>query len=145
MFNGPVGSNQIHDFNPHIASNGLFWTIQVPRDSVDVHLGSGQASFRLTTPIPDDHDVKSSLTGIFPSGFPQAAEVTFDVEWSGILDQQHIRNEALNFEGDFLQTGSTILWTARNAGGVVFASEGPNPARVLYAVIGRERNGVFFE
>jgi hypothetical protein len=113
---------------------------------VEVHQGAGQASFRLTTPIPDDHDLKSSLTRVFPAGFPQHAEVTFDVEWSGVLDRQHIRNEAENFEGDFVQTGSTIVWSSFNpASNFTFRSEGPNPARVLNAIIGHIRNGVFFE
>jgi hypothetical protein len=87
-----------------------------------------------------------SLTQTFPSGFPQIADVTFDVEWSGVLDRQHIRNEAENFEGDFLQTGSTIIWSSHNlSSGFSFQSEGPNPARVLNAAIGHVRNGVFFE
>ncbi len=145
LFNGPVGTNQIHDYNPHI-TNGVFWTIFVPPDSVDVHLGAGQASFRLTTPIFDDHDLKSSLTGSFPAGFPQAAEVTFDVEWSGIVETAQIRNETLNFEGYLLKTGSTIQWSAQDpSSGFRFTSEAPNPARLVNAVIGHERNGVFFE
>ena len=123
----------------------MFWTIPVPRESVEVHLGAGKASFHLSTRIFDDHDLKSSLTRVFPAGFPQIAEISFEVEWSGILDREHIRNEAMNFEGDFLQTGSTIRWSALNpTSGFQFTSEPPNPARVLYAVIGRERNGVFF-
>jgi hypothetical protein len=90
--------------------------------------------------------VKSSLTGIFPPGFPQAAEVSFNLEWSGILDHQHIRNEELSFEGDFFQTGSTIDWSALDPiTGFQFTSEPPNPSRVVYAVIGHERNGVFFD
>ena len=124
----------------------MFWTILVPPDSVDVHLGAGQASFRLTTSTFDDHDLKSSLTQVFPAGFPQIAQISFDVEWSGIVDTAHIRNEALNFEGDFLQTGSTIQWSALNpSSGFRFTSEPPNPARLVNAVIGRERNGVFFK
>lgn len=112
---------------------------------MEVHPGTGRAGFRLTARIPDDHDLQSSITQVFPAGFPQLAEVTFDVEWSGILDRAHIRNEAMNFEGDFLQTGSTIAWSAVNpSSGFQFTSEGPNPARLLYAVIGHERNGVFF-
>ena len=151
IYNGPVGSadvsQQIHDYNPHIAPNGLFWTILVPTDSVEVHLGAGQASFRLTTQVFDDHDVKSSL-GVtpFPVGFPQLAVVSFDVEWSGILERANIRNEAMNFEGDFLHTGTTIRWSAMDlVSGFQFTSEGPNPDRAFYGVIGHERNGVFFE
>jgi hypothetical protein len=73
------------------------------------------------------------------------AEVTFDVEWSGILEAADIRNEMLNFEGNFLKTNSTIEWTAFNPStGFRFTSEPPNPARAVYAVMGHERNGVFF-
>jgi len=111
---------------------------------VDVHLGAGQASFRLTTSVFDDHDLQSSITGVFPPGFPQTAEVTFDVEWSGVIDTAHIRNDAMNFEGDFAQTGTTIQWSAHNPStGFQFTSEPPNPARLVGAVIGRERNGMF--
>jgi hypothetical protein len=110
-----------------------------------VHLGAGQAAFRMTTQTFDDHDLKSSLTRVFPAGFPQVADIMFDVEWSGVLDRQHIRNEAENFEGDFVQTGSTIMWSSVNPSGFAFQSEGPNPARTLNAVIGHIRNGVFFE
>jgi len=116
----------------------------VPRNSVEVHFGSGRAAFRLTTETFDDHDVQSSLTGNFPAGFPQLAEITFNGEWSGILDRQHIRNEAQNFEGDYLRTGSTIEWSAENSSGFQFTSEPADPANVVGAVIGHERNGVFF-
>jgi hypothetical protein len=123
----------------------LFWTIQVPHDSVNVELGDGQASFKLTTQTFDDHDLQSSLTKSYPAGFPQIADVTFDVEWGGVLDQQHIRNEAMNFEGDFFRTGSTIEWSVFNpSSGFQFTSEPANPARLVGAVMGHERSGVFF-
>lgn len=144
MFDGPVGSNQIHDYNPHIDANGVFWTIPVPRNSVDINFGSGRAAFRLTAQIFDDHDLRSSLTGSFPSGFPRMAEVTFDVQWSGILDRRRVRNEAQNFTGDFMQTGSTVEWSAVDGAGFQFTSDPPNPGGVVGAVLGRERNGVFF-
>jgi hypothetical protein len=148
VYTGPVGSanlaQQIHDYNPHIEANGLFWTIAAPRNSVDVHLGAGQASLRLTTQVFDDHDLQSSLTKVYPVGFPRLAEITFDVEWGGILDRQHVLNQDMNFEGDFLLTGATIDWSARDASGVAFVSEPPRPDRVFYAVVGRERNGIYF-
>jgi hypothetical protein len=93
----------------------------------------------------DDHDLQSSLTQVFPPGFPQIAEVDFEVEWSGVLDRARVRNTQMNFEGQFLQTGSTIRWSALNpTSGFRFFSEPPNPARAVNAVIGHERNGVFF-
>jgi hypothetical protein len=48
---------------------------------LSVSLGSGRASFNLTTDIFDDHDLKSSPTKVFPSGFPQIASVTFAAAW----------------------------------------------------------------
>jgi hypothetical protein len=117
----------------------------VPRNSADVHLGSGQARFALALKTFDDHDLHSSLTGNFPAGFPEVSDVTFEVEWGGILDHQHIRNEAGNFEGDFYQTGSTIEWSSANPSGFQFTSESANPAALVYAVVGHERNGVFFK
>ncbi len=123
----------------------MFWTVPVPHDSVSVSLGSGRASFNLTTDTFDDHDLKSSLTKVFPAGFPQIASVTFAVEWSGVLDHQHVENEAMNFEGDFYATGSTIEWSSSNPSGFQFTSEPANPARLVGAVIGHERSGVFFK
>jgi len=90
--------------------------------------------------------LKSSLTKILPAGFPQLADITFAVEWSSILDHQHVRNKAINFEGDFFQTGSTIEWSAFNpSSGFQFTSEPANPARLVGAVMGHERSGVFFK
>jgi hypothetical protein len=102
----PVQLDRTRFTTTHIDSNGVFWTMAVPRKSVDVHFGSGRAAFQLTTQTFDDHDLLSSLTGSFPAGFPQIAEITFNVEWSGILNRQHVRNEAQDFDGDFMQTGS---------------------------------------
>jgi hypothetical protein len=37
-------SNQIHDFDPGVAPNGVFWTVPVDRGSVSVHPGDGEAT-----------------------------------------------------------------------------------------------------
>ena len=109
---------------------------------MEVHLGAGQASFRLTTSLFDDHDLQSSLTGAFPPGFPHMVEVTFDIEWSGIIDSAHVTNEDMNFEGNFAHTDSTIQWSARDlVTGFQFTSD-PG-TEVVSAVLGHERNGVF--
>jgi hypothetical protein len=135
----------VHDYNPHITPNGLFWTILVPHNSVKVDLDNGRASFELTTATYDDHDLQSSLTRSYPAGFPQLGNITFDVKWGGILDQGYVRSEAMNFEGNFLRTGSTIEWSSFNpVSGFQFTSEPANPARLVGAIIGRERSGVFF-
>jgi len=74
---------------------------------------------------------------------PVRASVSFEIEWSGLLGAAEIRNTTQGFEGSFLKTGATIKWSSEEAG-FRFQSEEPNPSRKLFAVLGRERNGVFF-
>ena len=100
--------------------------------------------------VPDTHDVANSLTngqGYPPLGIPPIAPVpatvSFDVEWSGEISRATVVNEAQNFRGDFIKTGSTIKWSSVQ-NGFFFESEEPNPVRNIGATIGRECNGIFF-
>lgn len=101
--------------------------------------------------VPDAHDLANSLThgqglpgmGI-PAIAPVPASVSFDVQWSGEIDRETVVNEAQNFRGDFIKTGSTIKWSSIQDG-FSFESEDPNPVRSFGATIGREQNGVFFD
>ena len=103
-------------------------------------------------PVPDAHDLANSLThaqGIVTAAFtippiaPVPATVSFDVEWMGEISRATIVNEAQNFRGEFIKTGSTIKWSSIQ-NGFSFESEDPNPERNNGATLGRERNGVFF-
>ena len=153
IYTGPVGSvnvtTQIHDYSPPIAANGLFWTIPIDPDDLRVDLEDGRASLRVEDlTIPDFHDLANNLTnglglGSIPPIAPVRATVSFDVEWSGVISRAKVVNEAQNFSGDFIKTGSTIKWSSEQDG-FFFDSEDPNPARNIGAVIGRESNGVFF-
>jgi hypothetical protein len=104
----------------------------------------------------NDHDVANSLTyGLGLPGDlglpyphinpvqPVRASVSFEIEWSGLIDAAEIRHTAQGFEGSFLKTGATIRWSSEEAG-FRFQSEDPDPSRKLFAVLGRERNGSFF-
>ena len=103
--------------------------------------------------MPDAHDLANSLThgqGLpgppgmnIPPIAPVHATVSFDVQWSGEIDRATVVNEAQNFRGDFIKTGSTIRWSSIQDG-FSFESEDPDPARSFGATIGREQNGVFF-
>ncbi|SRR5712691_5145319 len=155
IFTGPVGSanlpQQIHDYSPGISPNGLFWLVTAPRDAVQIDLDSGTASVHLANiPITDAHDLANSLTngnGLanppIPPIAPVPATVSFDIEWGNAIVRQKVTNVVQDFEGQFIETGATISWSAAQAG-FNFVSEPPNPARSVYSVIGRERNGVFF-
>jgi hypothetical protein len=118
---------------------------------MEIHLGEGVAALRLRdVPVMDAHDLYNNLTngqGFPPLGVPPVAPVpamvSFDIEWSGIIDSAKVVNVMQNFRGQFVKTGATIDWSAESAN-FAFQSENPNPARNLYAVIGHEQNGVFF-
>jgi hypothetical protein len=161
VYTGPVGSanlpEQIHDYNVHIDSNDVFWMVQVEHDAVEVDFDNSKASLRVRRlPVYDDHDLANSLTlGLGLPGdlgfpfpqiapvFPVRAKVSFDVEWTGILDTAKIENSMQQFKGTFLSTGATIKWKAEQDD-FTFQSEEPDPSRNLISVLGREQNGVFF-
>jgi hypothetical protein len=135
----------------------VFWTVPVDEDAVDVDFDDARARLRVRgLELYNDHDLANSLTyGLgLPGdmGFayphinpvqPVRARVSFDIEWSGLLEAADLRNAKQGWEGSFLKTGATIRWSSEEAG-FTFESEAPNPARNLFAVFGRERNGVFF-
>src|SRR6516162_8379771 len=131
--------------------------IRVPDDAVDVDFRRGRATLRLADlEVFDDHDVANSLTyglGLpgdlgfpypaIPPVFPVRATVSFDVEWTGTVSSTQIENTSQQFKGLFLQTGTTIDWSAEEIG-FQFQSEAPNPSFNLISVLGKEQNGAFF-
>ena len=125
--------------------------IPTSHDSIKIDFQEGSASLRVRDiAVTDAHDLYNNLTnghGYAPLGVPPVAPVpatvSFDIEWSGITDSAKIVNVLQNFRGQFVKTGATIDWSAESAN-FAFQSEGRNPARNLYAVIGHEQNGVFF-
>lgn len=159
MYVGPVGSvaAQIHDYNVHIDSNDVFWMIAVEHDAVKVDFDEARARLRVNNlRVFDDHDLANSLTlgmGLpgdlgfsYPKIDPVApvrATVSFDVEWSGILDMAQINNSAQSFKGSFFSSNATIKWSSEQPG-FRFESLAPDPALNLISVLGREKNGAFF-
>jgi hypothetical protein len=103
----------------------------------------------------DAHDLLNNLTGgqgfsgnglNIPPIAAVPATVSFDIEWSGVIESQKVVNENQSFRGQFVKTGATINWSAQPSqpGGFSFVSEAPNPMRNRYSIIAHEQNGVFF-
>jgi hypothetical protein len=140
-----LGTNQRFDFNPHIASNGVFWTVPVEPDAVKVNLGKGTASLRLTDfKVFDDHNLKNSLSGAPYTLQPVPATVSFDVRWSGVTRRVKVRDQKLGYAGKFIEDTATIEWSASEKG-FTFKSDAAKTSTSVFAVIGHERNGVFFD
>ena len=81
MFDPSLGSDpiQIHDFNPGIRQNGLFWTTVVSGDSVNVDLAAGTASVEVRDlPQNDYHDFENAILG--DGDKPRMGMVAYRVE-----------------------------------------------------------------
>jgi hypothetical protein len=146
-----LGGAQIHDFNAGIKSDGLFWTLALPDDSVTAHLGKGFASMEATNVSIDDyHDFGNAIAGGGP-GIPgphTPAQVSFRVEWSGVNSRANVRNTAspLNgggFAGEFVRNAAQMAWSA-TVGNLKFVSDALTTSSSVFAEIGHERNGSFF-
>lgn len=131
--------------------------IAVEHDAVKVDFDEARARLRVNNlRVFDDHDLANSLTlgmGLpgdlgfsYPKIDPVApvrATVSFDVEWSGIVDMAQINNSAQSFKGSFFSSNATIKWSSEQPG-FRFESQAPDPALNLISVLGREKNGAFF-
>lgn len=116
----------------------MFWVQAISADSASVDLAAEKASLSVTSlAIPDFHDVINALKG----GPSVPAFVSFDVKWSGATRRLGIRNETDGFVGRYIEDKATIKWSAVQKG---FKFESEPKQSSVYAVIGRERNGVFF-
>jgi hypothetical protein len=133
-------ANQIHDFNPGIAPSGLFWTIRVPDERVDVDLEDATASMNLS-----DLEIRDffTLTNALQGGKSVHADASFHVRWSGVTNRVKLRDATNQFTGNYIEDTATINWSAQEAG-FKFVSDPANTSTTVFAEIGHERNGVFF-
>ena len=105
---GSQTPTQIHDFNPStFPPLGLFWTVQLPEDSVEIQLGKGSATLQGSdVPVFDYGTLVNALFGPPPSPLPTGT-VSFTVVWSGVGQRVNIRNTDPTyggFAGEFIRT-----------------------------------------
>ena len=138
-----VPENQIHDFNPGILENGLFWVARIHDHSVDdVKPAAGKARLVVENlEIEDYHTLENALL----DGPSERAHVSFDVRWRDKIVTNESINGAVNqqFRGIFTQTGARVEWSARKKD-FEFRSDPASTSQVVYAEVGEEHNGVFF-
>ena len=136
---------QIHDLNPGIKSDGLFWTIAIPGEGIAVDLRDGFASMQASNvPIDDYTTIPNALFGGGPAPIPGI--VSFIVEWRGVDERLNIRNTDPvygGFAGEFIHNTAQMQWTA-TVGNYKFVSDPLRTSSSEFAEIGYERNGIFF-
>jgi hypothetical protein len=110
--------------------------------------GTAELHLRNICSIYDAFSVANSLTPTHPLGNIVSAVIeSLDLKWSGVTRSLiGFSDPANQFSGDFFETSATInvtVKTKRSTGhGFRFVSSAT--AKVNFAQIGRETNGVFF-
>jgi hypothetical protein len=138
---------QIHDLNPGIKADGLFWTTPIPDEGIDVNLGKGSASmFATNVPVNDYGTFENSILGGGPAPIPSL--VSFTVDWSGVSERVNVRNNnppasGGGFAGLFVRNTAQMQWNA-TVGDLMFLSDPLATSSSVFAEIGHERNGSFF-
>lgn len=137
---------QIHDLNPGIEPDGLFWTIALRESAVEVDLKQGFASLKAHKVAIDDYgNIGNALLGGGPAPIP--GKVSVSVEWVQAGDAFTIDNNddptlGGGFGGTFLPCNAQMEWTAR-VGDLKFESDPMITSSSVFAEIGKEANGVF--
>jgi hypothetical protein len=138
---------QIHDFNPStFPPVGLFWTIELPEDAVDVEFSKGRATLQgFDVSVFDYGTLPNALFAPAPSPL-LTGSVSFKVVWGGTGQRVHVRNTDPvygGFAGEFIRNTAQMEWTA-TVGDYTFESDPLSTSSSTFAEIGRERNGSFF-
>jgi len=139
---------QVHDFNPGISSNGLFWLVQVPDDAVRI------TNDTLTVSLTDVAVVDQVQ---FPGGTGQnlgiagvPAKVSFNITYVKSGTPRLVRPASADPLSPFAWAGE--MWTATNSGRFSvayndgsFSAHGSFSSSGNFGEMGMERNGFFVQ
>jgi hypothetical protein len=114
--------------------------VLVPTDAVQFTLGLGTASLHIADQqMGDFTKVPNSLM----RGPSVPATISYDVRWSGPGKPVSVNDVKNGFAGEFLENAATVSASATRQG-FQFVSDPAATSKSVFAVLGRERNGVFF-
>jgi hypothetical protein len=108
--------------------------------AADVNLHAGTAALESRNQDVEDY---GNLLNALEKGPSLPAEVTYAIRWGDVSERLQIHDPDIGYEGDFVVTAADIVWSARQEG-FTFVSDPLGTAATVFAMIGAERNGVFF-
>jgi hypothetical protein len=112
----------------------------LPAATMGVDLAAATAFMTATDlAVPDSHDVINALL----HGPAQPGVVSYDVRWRGRSKEYTVRDAANGYSGGFIEGEMRIAWSGE-AGGYRFVSDPADTSESLFAIIGHERNGIYF-
>jgi hypothetical protein len=131
----------VSSIDPGNEPDGLFWTIRLPGDNVRIDFREGEARMcGVDIPFLDFGTLDNDLR----HGKAVPATASFRVRWSEAGGPFHLRDEDNGFEGVFRETQAIVEYTAATQAGFQFVSDPAETSQTVFAMIGHERNGVFF-
>ena len=140
---------QVHDFNPGITPNGVFWIVEVPDDAVKISPDGETLTIHLeNVPVVDQ--------GSFPAGTGTTpATASFAITYTKSGAPRHVHPTSDDPLSPFTWAGK--MWTATNSGTFSvqynapggFSAQGSFSSDFLpagnFGEMGTERNGSFVE
>ena len=112
----------------------------VPDDTVAADAVAGTATYRATDLACLDHGFV--VNGIM-NGPSQPARVSWDMRWSGPIGRSTVNDDKNQFRLEATETKCVIDWSAEGPGDFSLKAD-PGTSNTVYALVGRERNGVFY-
>jgi hypothetical protein len=133
---------QLHDYNSDIAASGLFWTVRVPNDAV-------QISSHAATIHIEELPVIDAFT--FLGSVEVPATASYDIRWEATGPVRHLDpgsddpTDPTNLSGifrDVTATGTFSATSITHPGGGPFSIHGAVGV-AIWGELGNERNGRF--
>ncbi|TMD22195.1 MAG: hypothetical protein E6I39_01465 [Chloroflexi bacterium] len=103
-----------------------------------LNLGHGTASYRLSNFAIEDY---GNIGNALSDGSSVPGVVSFDAEWSGVVERATTSDTSNQFSLSLVRTGASINWSGISSLGN-FASDAIT--KVNFAQIAHETNGMFF-
>jgi len=114
--------------------------VPIAPSSVQYNLSAGTGALHIANQrMGDFTKVPSSLM----RGPSVPAAISYDVRWSGPGKPVSANDAKNGFAGDFLENTATVSASASRQG-FQFVSDPASTSKSVFAVLGRERNGIFF-
>ena len=137
---------QVHDFNPGIGPNGLFWLLQVPDDAVKINHDTLTISLRNVSVVDQFQFPGGAGNNLGVAGVP--ATVSFDITYAKSGMPRQVQPTSADPLSPFNWAGE--MWTATNSGTFSlayndrsFSAKGSFSSSGNFGEMGTERNGSF--
>ncbi len=112
-----------------------------PAEAVAADVAAGTASYEASN--LSCRDSGFVLNGALQEGPSLPAKVSWNMHWSGPTGRSTIKDSTNRFALDAVETNCVIDWSADGPEGFRFEAD-PASSNSVYALVGKERNGVFF-